>query len=46
MKKKEILAHMRLLSSEAKDWKSRIVTEAVEVLCRESAQAAEQATET
>ena len=24
----EILAHMRLLSSEAKDWKSRVVTEA------------------
>ena len=37
---------MRLLSSEAKDWKSRVVTEAEEVLCRESAQAAQQATET
>ena len=37
---------MRLLSSEAKDWKSRVVTEAEEVLCRESAQAAHQATET
>ena len=36
---------MRLLSSEAKDWKSRVVTEAEEVLCRESAQAARQATE-
>ena len=36
---------MRLLSSEAKDWKSREVTEAEEVLCRESAQAAQQATE-
>ena len=36
---------MRLLSSEAKDWKSRVVTEAEEVLCRESAQIAQQATE-
>ena len=36
---------MRLLSSEAKDWKSRAVTEAEEVLCRESAQMAQQATE-
>ena len=33
----EVLAHMRLLSSEAKDWKSRVVTEAEEVLRRESA---------
>ena len=41
----EVLAHMCLLSSEAKDWKSRVVTEAEEVLCRESAQAAQQATE-
>ena len=36
---------MRPPSSEAKDWKSRVVTEAEEVLCRESAQAARQATE-
>ena len=36
---------MRLLSSEAKGWKSRVVTEAEEVLCRESAQAAQHATE-
>ena len=43
--RKEVLAHTRLLSSEAKDWKSRVVTEAEEVLCRESAQAAQQATE-
>ena len=41
----EVLTHMRLLSSEAKDWKSRVVTEAKEVLCRESAQIAQQATE-
>ena len=41
----EVLAHMRLLSSEAKDWKSRVVTEAEEVLCRESASMAQQATE-
>ena len=40
----EVLTHMRLLSSEAKDWKSRVVTEAEEVLCRESAQFAQQAT--
>ena len=40
-----VLAHMRLLSSEAKDWKSSVVTEAEEVLCRESAQTAQQATE-
>ena len=37
---------MRLLSSEVKDWKSRVVTETEEVLCRESAQVAQQATET
>ena len=32
-------------SSEAKDWKSRVLIEAEEVLCRESAQMAQQATE-
>ena len=42
----EVLTHMRLLSSEAKDWRSRVMTEAEEVLCRESAQRAQQATET
>ena len=42
----EILTHMRLLSSETKDWKSRVVTEAVKVLCCESAQVAQQVTET
>ena len=36
---------MRLLSSEAKDWKSRVVSEAEQVLCQESAQAAQHATE-
>ena len=36
---------MRLLSSEAKECKSRVVTEAEEALCRESAQAAHQSTE-
>ena len=41
----EVLARMRLLSSEAKDWKSRVATEAEEVLYRESAQVAQQATE-
>ena len=45
MQEEELLAHMRLLSSEAKDWKSRVVTEAEEVLCRESAQMAQHATE-
>ena len=43
---KEVLAHMRLLSSEVKDWKSSVVTETEEVLCRESAQVAHQTTET
>ena len=41
----EVLAHMRLLSSEAKDWKPRAMSEAKQVLCQESAQAAHQATE-
>ena len=41
----EVLARMLLLSSEARDWKSRVVTEAEEVLCRESAQVAQHATE-
>ena len=36
---------MRLLSSEAKDWKSRVVSEAEQVLCRESAEAAQHAIE-
>ena len=45
VQEEEVLAHMRLLSSEAKDWKSRVMTEAEEVLCRESAQMAQQATE-
>ena len=30
----EVLTRMRLLSSKAKDWKSRVVTEAEEVLSR------------
>ena len=42
----EVLAHMRLLSSEARNWKCRVVTEAEELLCRESAQVAQQATKT
>ena len=46
IQKEEILAHMCLFSSETKDWKSRVVTETKEVLCRESAQAAQHATET
>ena len=45
VQEEEVLAHMRLLSSEAKDWRSRVVTEAEEVLCRESAEMAQHATE-
>ena len=45
VQEEEVLAHMRLLSSEAKDWQSRVVTKAEEVLCRESAQIAHQASE-
>ena len=45
VQEEEVLAHLLLLSSEAKDWKSRVVTEAEEVLCRDSAQIAQQATE-
>ena len=45
VQEEELLAHMRLLSSEAKDWRSRLVTEAEEVLRRESAQMAQNATE-
>ena len=45
VQEEEILAHIRLLSSEAKDWKSRVVTETEEVLCRESARIAQQAAE-
>ena len=45
VQEEEVIAHMRLLSSEAKDWKSRVVTEAEQVLCRESDQMAQQATE-
>ena len=36
---------MRLLSSEAKDWKSRVVSEAEQVLVKESAEAAHRTTE-
>ena len=45
VQEEEVLTHMRLLSSEVKDWKSKVVTEAEEMLCRESAQAAHQGTE-
>ena len=45
IKEEEALPHTRLLSSEAKDWKSRVVTEADQVLCQESARAAQHATE-
>ena len=36
---------MRLLSSEAKHWKSRVVSEAEQALVKESAEAAQRATE-
>ena len=36
---------MRLLSSEAKHWKSTMVSEAEQVLCKESAEAAHRAIE-
>ena len=45
IQEEEVLAHMRLLSSEAKKWKSRVVTETEQMLSRESAQAAQHATE-
>ena len=34
VQEEEVLAHMRLLSSEAKDWKSRVVTETEETMSR------------
>ena len=40
VQEEELLAHMHLLSSEAKDWKSRAVSEATQALCKESAEAA------
>ena len=36
---------MRLLSSEAKDWKSRVASEVEQALCRESAEAAHKTNE-
>ena len=45
VQEEELLAHMRLLSSEAKDWKSRAVSEAEHVLVKESTEAAQKATE-
>ena len=41
----KFLAHMRLFSSEALDWKSRLVSEAEQTLVRESAEAARKTTE-
>ena len=46
VQEEELLAQMRPLSSEAKDWKSRVVSEAEQALCRESAEATQHATET
>ena len=40
VQERDLLAHVHLLSSEAKDWKSRVVSEAEHVLCKESAEAA------
>ena len=36
---------MRLLSSETREWKSRVVSETPQVVCRESAEAAHRAAE-
>ena len=41
----ELLAHTHLLSSEAEDWKSNVESEAEKILCRESAEGAQRATE-
>ena len=41
----ELLARVRLLSSEAKDWNSRVVSEAEQVLVKESAEAAHRTNE-
>ena len=41
----ELLAHMRLFSSDAKDWNSRVISEAEQALVRESAEAARKTTE-
>ena len=43
---KEVLAHMCLLSSEVKDWKSRVVTETEEVLPRKCPNRKKKTTET
>ena len=45
VQEEELIAHMRLHSSEAKDWKPRVVSEAEQVLIKESAEAARKATE-
>ena len=45
VQEEELLAHTRLLSSEAKDWKSRVVSEAEQALARESAETAQQTNE-
>ena len=45
VQKEEFLTHIRLLSSEAKEWKPRIVNEAQQVFVRESAEAARRTTE-
>ena len=41
----KFLAHIRLLNSETKKWKSRVFSEAEQVLCLEPAEAAQRATE-
>ena len=40
VQEEEVLAHLRLFSTETKNWKFRVMTDAEEVLCRDSAQAA------
>ena len=45
VQEEDLLAHSALLSSEAKDWKSRVVSEAEQVVCKESAEADHRTTE-
>ena len=45
VQEEELLAHTRLLSSDAKDWKSKVVSEVEQVLVCESAEAIRKATE-
>ena len=41
----KLLAHLRPLNSDAKEWKSRVVSETEQVLARKSAETAQMATD-